>query len=110
MKKRIISMMAILALMFGPICIPQAPAQILLMDEEEEEENERTNTEASELELPAIPELGITWPVIFDAQKVPTDIYGINGIPHIILFGPDGTILARELRGEEIDTEIAKYL
>ena len=60
MKKRIISMMAILALMFGPICIPQAPAQILLMDEEEEEENERTNTEASELELPAIPELGIT--------------------------------------------------
>ncbi len=60
MKKRIISMMAILALMFGPICIPQAPAQILLMDEEEEEENERTNTEESELELPAIPELGIT--------------------------------------------------
>ena len=58
----------------------------------------------------AIPELGITWPVIFDAQKVPTDIYGINGIPHIILFGPDGTILARELRGEEIGAEIAKYL
>ena len=60
MKKRIISMMAILALMFGPICIPQAPAQILLMDEKEEEENERTNTEASELELPTVPELGIT--------------------------------------------------
>ena len=33
MKKRIISVMAILALMFGPICIPQAPAQILIMDE-----------------------------------------------------------------------------
>ena len=60
MKKRIISVMAILALMFGPICIPQAPAQILIMDEEEEEDSERTNTEASELELPMVPELGIT--------------------------------------------------
>ena len=60
MKKRIISVMAILALMFGPICIPQAPAQILIIDEEEEEDSERTNTEASELELPMVPELGIT--------------------------------------------------
>ena len=60
MKKRIISMMAILALMFGPICIPQAPAQILIMDEVEEEDSERTNTDESELELPMVPELGIT--------------------------------------------------
>lgn len=60
MKKRIISVMAILALMFGPICIPQAPAQILIMDEEEEEDSERTNTDESELGLPMVPELGIT--------------------------------------------------
>jgi len=58
----------------------------------------------------AVPELGITWPVIYDAQKVPTDIYGINGIPHIILFGPDGKILARELRGEKIGETVAQYL
>ena len=44
----------------------------------------------------AVPELGITWPVIYDAQRVPTEIYGINGIPHIILSGPGGPILARE--------------
>ena len=66
--------------------------------------DKREDTEA------IIPELGITWPVIYDAQKVPTDIYGINGIPHIILFGPDGTILARELRGEEIGKTVAEYL
>jgi len=60
MKKRIISVMAILALMFGPICIPQAPAQILIMDEEEEEENDRAGSGDDELELPAVPELGIT--------------------------------------------------
>lgn len=49
-----------------------------------------------------VPELGITWPLIYDAQEIPTEIYGINAIPHIILFGPDGRIVARELRGEKI--------
>lgn len=52
----------------------------------------------------------IKWNQIIDAQSVPTDIYGIEGIPHIILFGPDGTILKRELRGEAIEEEIAKYV
>ena len=60
MKKRIISVMAVLALMFVPGVIQPAQAQILIMDEEEEEENERTNLEGDELELPAVPELGIT--------------------------------------------------
>ena len=36
---------------------------------------------------------GVNWNQIIDAQAVPTEIYGISGIPHIILFGPDGTIL-----------------
>ena len=26
--------------------------------------------------------------------------YGVDGIPHIILFAPDGTILKRNLRGQ----------
>ena len=52
----------------------------------------------------------IKWNQIIDAQKVPTDLYGIDGIPHIILFGPDGTILKRNLRGEAIAEEIAKYV
>ena len=58
----------------------------------------------------ALTTLPITWPVIFDAQRVPTDLYGINGIPQIILFGPDGTIIARDLRGEEIGKTLAQYL
>ena len=53
---------------------------------------------------------GITWNQIIDAQQIPTDIYGIQGIPHIILFGPDGTILKRDLRGKAIEEEIAKYV
>ncbi len=53
---------------------------------------------------------GVNWNQIIDAQSVPTDIYGISGIPHIILFGPDGTIVKRGLRGEGISEEIAKYV
>ena len=52
----------------------------------------------------------ITWGQIVDAQRIPTELYGIDGIPHIILFGPDGTILKRGLRGEAIGEEIAKYV
>ena len=58
----------------------------------------------------AAAELGISWNQIINAQKIPTDLYGIDGIPHIILFGPDGTILKRDLRGKEIPQTIAKYL
>ena len=53
---------------------------------------------------------GVNWNQIIDAQKIPTDIYGIQGIPHIILFGPDGTILKRDLRGEDIEKTVAGYV
>lgn len=53
---------------------------------------------------------GIKWNHIINAQKIPTDIYGIDGIPHIILFGPDGKILKRGLRGATIGEEISKYI
>lgn len=66
--------------------------------------DERADTEKAMKELP------ITWPVIYDAQELPTDIYGINGIPQIILFGPDGTIVARDLRGEKIGEKVGECL
>lgn len=43
-----------------------------------------------------------------ESQKIATDAYGINGIPEIILFAPDGTILARGLRGNEIEKKMAE--
>lgn len=58
----------------------------------------------------AIREEGLFWPQILDAQRIPTDIYGIQGIPHIMLIGPDGTILARNLRGSAIEEEVSKYV
>lgn len=58
----------------------------------------------------AAAEENIQWNQIMDAQQVPTDLYGIQGIPHIILFGPDGTIVKRNLRGEGIRKAVAQAL
>jgi thiol-disulfide isomerase/thioredoxin len=55
-------------------------------------------------------ELGIFWNQIVNAQQIPTDLYGIEGIPHIILFGPDGTILKRNLRGAAIGKAVKEAL
>ena len=56
----------------------------------------------------AIAELGINYPQIMNAQKAGSDAYGIEGIPEIILFAPDGTIVARGLRGEAIESKLAE--
>lgn len=37
----------------------------------------------------------IPWKVMYNAQRVPYDIYGFTGIPHLMLIGPDGKIIAR---------------
>ena len=63
-----------------------------------------------EATVKAAEELGITWNQIINAQQVPTDLYGIDGIPHIMLIGPDGIILNRELRGELIETNVSRYV
>ncbi|MBQ6298829.1 MAG: AhpC/TSA family protein [Bacteroidales bacterium] len=58
----------------------------------------------------ALARLDMPWHQIFDAQKIPGQLYGINAIPHLILFAPDGTILKRGLRGEDIYSTIAEIL
>ncbi len=57
----------------------------------------------------AAAEHGVVWNQIINAGTVPTELYGIQGIPQIMLFGPDGTILKRNLRGEGIFVELDKY-
>ena len=61
-----------------------------------------------EATLEAIAELQIPYPQILNSQDGAYNLYGLNGIPHIILFGPDGTILARGLRGEELEQQLKK--
>jgi len=63
-----------------------------------------------EASVKAASELGITWNQIINAQQVPTDLYGIDGIPHIMLVGPDGIILNRDLRGDLIEVNVSRYV
>jgi len=50
----------------------------------------------------AVEEEKVTWPQIFDSENVALGLYGIDGIPQIILFAPDGTIVRRNLRGDDM--------
>ena len=58
----------------------------------------------------AAPEFGIVWNQIVGAGQIPLRLYGIDAIPHVILFGPDGTILKRGLRGEKIGEAVKEAL
>ena len=58
--------------------------------------------------LQFIEQMKIPYPQMLNAQRKPMEVYGFSGIPHTILFAPDGTILARGLRGEEIEKKLAE--
>lgn len=56
----------------------------------------------------AIDELSMNWPQLLESGGA--EAYGIEGIPHLILFAPDGTILSRDLRGATIEDTVKRYL
>lgn len=58
----------------------------------------------------AVTGLNITWPQLIDTGNAATEKYGVKGIPHIILFAPDGTIVARKLRGEVMKARVKEVM
>lgn len=52
----------------------------------------------------------LPWEQIVNAQTIPTDIYGILGIPCIMLFGPDGTIIGRDFEDDELEQILSSAL
>ncbi len=56
--------------------------------------------------LRAIENHQLPWQQIINAQTVPTDLYGISGIPCILLIAPDGTILSRDKQDEELRADV----
>jgi thiol-disulfide isomerase/thioredoxin len=56
--------------------------------------------------LKAIKQHELPWECILNAQTIPTDIYGISGIPCIMLFSPDGTILSRDKQDDELRADV----
>ncbi|MEG2849449.1 MAG: TlpA disulfide reductase family protein, partial [Bacteroidales bacterium] len=60
--------------------------------------------------LKAIEEEKLPWNQIINGQEEPASLYGINGIPHIILFAPDGTIVKRGLRDVAMEEAVKEAL
>lgn len=58
----------------------------------------------------AIQDLKMVWTQLTDATRNATDTYGVDGIPQILLIGKDGKIIARDLRGENIEEAVKKAL
>ena len=52
----------------------------------------------------------VTSSQILNTGKVAMEAYGIAGIPEIILFAPDGKILARGLRGDELKAKVVEVM
>ena len=50
------------------------------------------------------------WPQIIGTGQEPMNLYGFQAIPMIILFGPDGTILKRQLRGDNLVKAVEEVL
>ena len=60
---------------------------------------------------PAMEAEGVVWPQIIDSNETATKLYGVQGIPCIMLIGPDGTILDRtNLRGENMQPAVEKFM
>ena len=61
--------------------------------------------------MDAIPEWGMTFPSFVFVEDAPPDgRFDIDTIPLVILFGPDGEIVARDMRGEEIEKVVEEVI
>ena len=66
--------------------------------------------EPVEVTIETAAKLEMTWNQINNGGREPASLYGVEGIPHLILFGPDGTILKRGFHGAEIEEIVSSYL
>ena len=61
--------------------------------------------------MDAIPEWGMTFPHFVFVEDAPPDgRFDIDTIPTIILFGPDGSVVARDMHGEEIEKAVEESI
>lgn len=60
--------------------------------------------------LAAIKSHQLDWPCILGAQTIPTDLYGISGIPCIILINPEGIIVSRDKQSQELIDAVDKAM
>ena len=60
-----------------------------------------------------VQDLGITWPQLSDLKgwnNLSSNLFNIKSIPATILYGPDGKVIATELRGEQLAEKLKELL
>ncbi len=63
--------------------------------------------------MDSLKKLNMPWPQMFDGKGWATPaakLYGLSSIPHIILLDKEGKIIARGIRGEELQGKLAELL
>jgi peroxiredoxin len=63
--------------------------------------------------IEAIQKDGITWPQVSDLKQWQSSVvrqYNIQGIPYTVLLDREGNILAKNLRGEELEKKLTEVL
>ena len=61
----------------------------------------------------AINDDGLTWPQVSDLKGWKSEagkLYGVRSIPHTVLLNKEGVIIAKNLRGEELNEKVAELL
>jgi peroxiredoxin len=61
----------------------------------------------------AIKKDGLNWPQVSDLKYWSSEagkLYGVQSIPHNVLIGPDGKILAKNLRGDALVNKLKEVL
>lgn len=61
----------------------------------------------------AIKDLNITWAQMSDLERLSCEgakLYGVRAIPATVLVDQEGTIVARNLRGEELAAKLGELL
>lgn len=63
--------------------------------------------------IKGIADLQITWPQMSDIKYWESEgakVYAVRGIPHTVLLDKEGTIVAKDLHGEELEAKIVELL
>ena len=61
----------------------------------------------------AIKDDGLIWNHVSDLKgwgSSAAKLYGVSGIPHIVLIDKEGTIVAKNLRGEKLEEKVLEFI
>ena len=102
MTKRILSVAAVLALLFGPMSIQPANAQIMIIDTIQERGDDDFNRKSTEFDLKfEVDEQGLELPMVPDKPGITIDSYAPLGGEIFVLACLGGAYLLGKRRKEE---------